>query len=54
MKYKDFGIVAISDEEALSIVGGVDKGAQDALYVIGYVIGVVAKVFVSLYRLIVK
>jgi len=30
-------------QEAALILGGVDKKAQDALYTIGYVIGVIAR-----------
>lgn len=43
---------AILDEcEAVAVRGGVDKQAQDALYLIGYAIGVVAKAFVTFFAL---
>lgn len=35
--------------EASLIWGGVDKKAQDALYTIGYVIGVIARFFGALF-----
>lgn len=41
---------AILDEcEAVAVRGGVDKQAQDALYLIGYAIGVIAKAFVTFF-----
>jgi len=42
----------MAEADALVLRGGVDKQAQEALYMIGYIIGVVAKVFVSIYTLI--
>ncbi len=46
------GLVALSCNEAAMVFGGVDKGAQETLYIIGYVIGVIAKVFTSISTLI--
>lgn len=48
------GLIAMSEAETLSVVGGIDKGAQDALYMIGYVVGVIARVFTSLFSLVKK
>ena len=48
----NFGLTAISSQEAATVFGGVDKGAQETLYLIGYVIGVIAKVFTSIFTLI--
>ena len=42
----------VSADEAVCVIGGIDKGAQDALYLFGYVVGVIAKVFTSLVKLI--
>ncbi len=38
-----YGLVPVNSSEAVRIVGGVDKGAQEALYYIGYLLGVAAK-----------
>lgn len=46
------GLVALSCNEAATVLGGVDKGAQETLYLIGYVIGVIAKVFTTIFSLI--
>ena len=46
------GFTALNDAEAVALRGGIDKQAQDALYMIGYVIGVLAKVFVSIYTMV--
>ncbi|MBO4570407.1 MAG: hypothetical protein J5699_00590 [Bacteroidales bacterium] len=46
------GLVALSGNEAAAVFGGVDKGAQETLYLVGYVIGVIAKVFVSIFTFI--
>ena len=43
------GFSPIDMEEAALVIGGLDKRAQDALYTIGYIIGVVARFFVSLF-----
>ena len=52
MKNNEFRFIALSEEEAICVVGGVDKGAQETLYMIGYVVGVISKVFTSLISLI--
>ncbi len=52
MKNSEFKFIAMSEQEAICIVGGVDKGAQDALYMIGYALGVISKVFTSIISLI--
>ena len=44
-----YGMTPVGAEEAAFILGGVDKRAQDALYTIGYVIGVLARFFVKLF-----
>ncbi|MBQ7575732.1 MAG: hypothetical protein IJT26_04280 [Bacteroidales bacterium] len=51
---KNLGLVAVSANEAAAVFGGVDKGAQETLYIIGYVIGVIAKVFTSIFSLITR
>lgn len=41
---------AILDEcEAAAVRGGIDKQAQDALYLIGYAVGVIAKAFLTFF-----
>ncbi|MCK9625263.1 MAG: hypothetical protein M0R23_02220 [Bacteroidales bacterium] len=37
--YKYTGLILINEMESLSVVGGIDKGAQEALYLVGYVLG---------------
>lgn len=44
-----FGFTAIDEKEAVIIVGGVDKGAQEALYAIGYAIGCAVRYIVGLF-----
>lgn len=46
------GFIAMDAAETAALRGGIDKQAQDALYMIGYAIGVITKVFVSIYTLI--
>lgn len=41
----------MSSAELGTLRGGIDKQAQDALWMIGYVVGIVAKVFASLFSL---
>jgi len=43
------GLVPVSQEEAISAVGGIDKGAQETLYLIGYVVGIIARLITSLF-----
>lgn len=43
------GFTPLTAEDAAYVIGGVDKNAQDALYTIGYVLGVVVKFFVALF-----
>lgn len=43
------GLVALTEQEAAMILGGVDKRAQDALYTIGYIIGVVVRFLGSIF-----
>jgi len=52
MEKRYAGFLAIEETEALCVVGGVDKGVQETLYLIGYVVGVIVKVFTSLFGLI--
>ena len=44
------GLRPIEVRESVCIVGGLDKKAQDALYYIGYVIGLVAQYICSLFK----
>lgn len=46
-----YGFSALCEADAAILRGGVDKQAQEALYMIGYIVGIVAKVFVSLFTL---
>lgn len=46
------GFVTLDECEAAAVRGGIDKGAQDALYLIGYAVGVVCRLFVKLAQLI--
>ena len=42
------GFTPVSLQEAAYVLGGVDKRAQDALYTIGYVIGMIARLFAKI------
>lgn len=42
------GLMPVSECESACIFGGVDKGAQNALYTIGYVFGVIARFAMSI------
>lgn len=42
------GFAPVDMQEAAFVLGGVDKRAQDALYTIGYVIGVVIRLFAKI------
>ncbi|HOG41161.1 MAG TPA: hypothetical protein PK979_04130 [Bacteroidales bacterium] len=44
------GLRPIGVSESACIIGGIDKKAQDALYYIGYVIGLVAQYICSLFK----
>lgn len=39
----------LENNEAALVWGGVDKKAQDALYTIGYVLGVIARFFGAIF-----
>jgi len=43
------GFTSIEAHEASLVFGGVDKRAQDALYTIGYIIGVIARLLTALF-----
>lgn len=43
------GFTPVCSGDAACIFGGVDKKAQDALYTIGYIVGIIAKFFVMLF-----
>ncbi|MBQ0123713.1 MAG: hypothetical protein KBS58_02585 [Bacteroidales bacterium] len=43
------GFAPLAAEDTAYIIGGVDKNAQDALYTIGYILGVVVKFLVALF-----
>lgn len=45
------GFVLLSDTESAMIVGGIDKKAQDALYTIGYVIGLIGRFVVTIFTI---
>jgi hypothetical protein len=44
------GLRPIEVRESVYIVGGLDKKAQDALYYIGYVIGLVAQYICTFFK----
>jgi hypothetical protein len=44
------GLRPIEVRESVCIVGGLDKKAQDALYYIGYIIGLVAQYVYSIFK----
>lgn len=46
------GFTALCEADAVILRGGVDKNAQEALYMIGIVVGIIAKVFVGIFGLI--
>ncbi len=43
------GLLPLEVQEAAYVIGGTDKKAQDALYTIGYIIGVIVKFIGSLF-----
>lgn len=43
------GLVLLDEQEAAFIFGGVDKKAQDALYTIGFVIGLIVRFIATLF-----
>ena len=43
------GWTAVGTSEACVVAGGIDKGAQEAIYMIGYVLGLVAKAVTKAY-----
>lgn len=44
-------MIEITNIEAASVIGGVDKKAQDALYTIGYILGIIVKFIASLFTI---
>ena len=44
------GLRPIEVRESVCIIGGLDKKAQDALYYIGYIIGLVAQYVCSIFK----
>lgn len=50
MKKETFsGLTLLGEQETAFIFGGVDKKAQDALYTIGYIIGLVIRFIATLF-----
>ena len=47
-----FALVPMGADELCAVRGGVDKHAQEALWMIGYVVGIITKVFTSIFSLI--
>lgn len=45
------GFSPVTQDEAIRTVGGIDKGAQETLYLLGYVVGIIAKLITSLFSL---
>lgn len=45
------GLAPVSQEEAIRVIGGIDKGAQETLYLLGYVVGIIAKLITSLFTI---
>lgn len=43
------GLLPLEAQEAAYVIGGTDKKAQDALYTIGYILGVIVKFIGSLF-----
>ena len=43
------GLAAVDPCEAVYIAGGIDKGAQDALYMIGFALGYIVKTATKIY-----
>lgn len=50
--YVPLALVPMGTDELCAVRGGIDKHAQDALWMVGYVVGIIAKVFTSLFSLI--
>ncbi len=42
------GFVALDEQESRYIIGGIDKSAQEALYIIGYTLGVLCRNIVDI------
>ena len=49
--YKALKLETVSTEACCAVRGGLDKQAQEALWMIGYVVGLVAKFFSSVFSL---
>lgn len=49
--YKALKLETVSTEVCCAVRGGLDKQAQEALWMIGYVVGLVAKFFSSVFSL---
>lgn len=49
MKNNFSGFTPLTESQAVLVVGGVDKKAQNALYTIGYVIGLVGRFIVTIF-----
>lgn len=45
----NYGLLPLEAQEAAYVIGGTDKKAQDALYTIGYILGVIVKFIGSLF-----
>lgn len=43
------GWTAVPAAESCAVAGGIDKGAQEAIYMFGYLLGVVAKAATKVY-----
>ncbi|MDD2594645.1 MAG: hypothetical protein PHD11_02350 [Bacteroidales bacterium] len=46
--YCQMGFVALDEQESRYIIGGIDKSAQEALYIIGYTLGVLCRNIVDI------
>lgn len=50
---KDYSIIGLSqihEREAIYVIGGIDKEAQNVLYLIGYAIGVICKFISKIFK----
>lgn len=47
--YELAGLHPVCADDAALVLGGIDKKAQDALYTIGYIVGIVVKFIVALF-----
>jgi len=49
--FEQKGFAPLTENEAAMVIGGIDKKAQDAIYTIGYVIGLIGRFIVTIFTI---